>query len=38
LRGQLWLPIAEFLDKPVDPQVLVQKVQDLIRRAQQASA
>jgi DNA-binding response OmpR family regulator len=36
-KDPLWLPISEFLDKPVDPQVLVQKVKEAIQRAKQAS-
>jgi DNA-binding response OmpR family regulator len=34
-KDPLWLPIAEFLDKPVEPQVLVEKVKQLIQAAQQ---
>lgn len=37
-KDPLWLPIAEFLDKPVEPNVLVEKVKQLIQKAQQASA
>jgi CheY-like chemotaxis protein len=37
-RDPSWLPVAEFLDKPVEPNVLVEKVQHLIQKAQEASA
>jgi len=30
---QSWLPVEEFLDKPVKPKVLLEKVEDLLGRA-----
>jgi hypothetical protein len=27
---QSWLPVEEFLDKPVKPKVLLEKVEDLL--------
>jgi CheY-like chemotaxis protein len=30
---QTWLPVEEFLDKPVRPDVLIQKVEALLRKA-----
>ena len=30
---QAWLPVEEFLDKPVKPKVLLEKVEDLLGRA-----
>jgi CheY-like chemotaxis protein len=30
---QSWLPVEEFLDKPVKPNVLLEKVEDLLRPA-----
>lgn len=32
-RDPLWLPVAEFLDKPVEPDVLVAKVKELLEKA-----
>lgn len=30
---QAWLPVEEFLDKPVKPKVLLEKVEDLLRKS-----
>ena len=29
---ETWLPVEEFLDKPVKPDILVQKVEALLRK------
>jgi len=30
---QSWLPVEEFLDKPVKPDVLLEKVEDLLQKS-----
>ena len=30
---QAWLPVEEFLDKPVKPKVLLEKVEDLLQKS-----
>jgi hypothetical protein len=30
---EAWLPVEEFLDKPVKPNVLLEKVEDLLQKS-----
>lgn len=36
-RDAVWLPITDFLDKPVEPEALISKVNDLLRAAHKPS-